>query len=169
MIKKICFILLILLSLSIVACSKTTESGADKASVTSQNITKYGAPERKYDLQGQVKIIRGNEISVNKIVGEQLELTEEEKLIRQEERKNLSPEEKQQIKEQKTEISDETTTFIVPIGVPIISTQNIGGNPEAKQMDLADIQKGSSLKIWFKADSQDSEAEFIQLMNTDGI
>lgn len=166
--KRLVFILLILLLVvSFTACSNSTESKENIT--TTQNITQYGAPERRYDLQGQVKSIRGNEVTINKVIREQVELTEEEKAKRQKERQNMSQEEKQKLKEEKTIISDETQAFIVPVGVSIIATQNLGGQSEVKKMDLADIKKGTLLKIWFKADSNNGEAEFIQIMNSGGI
>lgn len=159
--------LILILIVTFTACSNSTQSKENIS--TTQNITQYGAPERRYDLQGQVKSIRGNEVTVNKVIGEQLELTEAEKAKRQQEMQNLSPEEKQKSRDDRVKITDETLTFIAPVGVPIITTQNIGGKVEAKKMDLADIKKGALLKIWFKADSNNGEAEFIQIMNSGGI
>ncbi len=166
--KKIAFTFLILfIIVSIAACSGSKDSKDDTAAT--QDISRYGAPERRYDLQGQVKSIRGNEVTVNEVIGEQLELSEEERTKRRQEMQNLSPEERQKSREDRLKISDETQAFIVPVGVPIISSQNMGGKPEVKKMDLADIQKGSLLKIWFKDDSNNGEAEFIQIMNSGGI
>lgn len=160
------FIVLLFITVSGVACSNSTTS---KTNETTQNTKQLTIPERRFDIQGQVKSIRGNEIAVYKVVGEQLELTDEEKAKRREERQNLSPEEKQQARESTIKVTDETQSFIVPVGVPIITSQNIGGNPQIEKMDLADIKQGSLLKIWFKVDSNNEEAEFVQLMNSGGI
>ncbi|NLI91772.1 MAG: hypothetical protein GX434_06050 [Peptococcaceae bacterium] len=160
-------LLFLLLIITLVGCSNSTVS---KTTVTSsQGTSQLTIPERKFDIQGQVKSIRGNELTVNIVVGEQLELSDEEKAKRRAEMQNLSPEERQQKRENTIKVTNETKSFIIPVGAPIIASQYIGGSQEIKKMDLADIKQSSLIKIWFKADSNSQEAEFIQLMATGGI
>lgn len=167
--RKLGFIFLVFLFVSITCAACSSSSASPTNQTPTQNPSQLTIPERRFDLQGQVKSIRGNEITVYKVVGEQLELTEEEKAKRREDRQNLSPEEKQQARDSTIKVTDETQAFIVPVGVPIVTSQNIGGKPEIDKMDLADIKQGSLLKVWFKADSNSQEAEFVQIMSNGGI
>jgi len=37
----------------------------------------------------------------------------------------------------------------IPVGIPIISTQNIGGKTEIENLNLADIKQGDSIRFWY--------------------
>jgi hypothetical protein len=156
--------------LSLSACSGSQETAAiEDGSKASQSLTEYGAPDRPFDLQGQVQTIQGNEITVYAVIGEQLELTEEEKAKKKEEMQNLTPEEKQNLKAESQTISEEAQVFIVPVGIPIIATQSVDAVSQVNELELSDITKGALLKIWFSEDSNQEEAVFIQLANSSGI
>lgn len=156
--------------LSLSACSDSQEASVvESGSGGAQSLTEYGAPDRPFDLQGQVQSVQGNEITVYAVIGEQLELTDEEKEKKKEEMQNLTPEEKQNLKAESQTISDETQVFIVPVGIPIIATQSVDGVSQVNELELSDIAKGTLLKIWFSEDSNQEEAVFIQLANSGGL
>lgn len=165
--KLISLIFSLLLIFTLAGCSGGESQGSE---TTTPIDTKAVIPDRQFDVQGQVKSIIGNEVVVNLMVGELVELTEEEKAQKQAEMQNLSPEEKQALNADKRTVSDETKTFIIPVGVPIVTIQNGGENAEEEMIittfDLADIKKGTQLKIWFREDSAEGEAEFVQIQNS---
>lgn len=166
--RRYIFVLLLLfVSVAAIGCSNSSDSNSQTAAENSTRaLTQSGAPDRRFDMQGIVKSIIGNEVTVNIVIGEQAELSEEEKAKRRAERQNMSPEERQQSREANFKVTNETKSVIIPVGVPIVMTQNNTGTPEVTKMELADIKKGSVLKIWIKSGSTSEEVEFVQISNS---
>jgi PBP1b-binding outer membrane lipoprotein LpoB len=135
--------------------SNPTSSSSESSDSISAQATTGGnpanpaKPDRPADLQGKVKQIRGNQVSIFKAEATGPELTEEEKAKRREQIQQLSPEEKAKAREERSKITDETIDITIPVGIPIVSNQNVGGQVETETLNLADIQQGNFIKFWF--------------------
>lgn len=137
--------------------SASSESSAPQATAGG-NPVDPAKPDRPADLQGKVKQIRGNQISILKAQITGPELTEEEKAKRREQMQQLSPEERAKAREERTKITDETMDLTIPVGIPIVSTQNVGGKIETETLNLADIKQGDFIKFWFTNGNPDEIA-----------
>lgn len=96
--------------------SSSTPALAQK--VSSENSGEI--PNRVADLQGKVKQIRGNQLTVYKAEITAPELTEEEKAKRRETMQQLSPEERAKAREDRFKITDEVINLTIPVGIPIV-------------------------------------------------
>ena len=171
-----------LISIAVVGCSSETKAPQqDDAAAVSENQTVV-IPQEQPSLMGKVKDIVGNEVivfkgEVNQTEGPPKEepkpLTEEAqdqiKAIREkvaagtitpeqarEELQSLGIQPNQT--QNRMEFTEETETFIIPVGTPIVTMQR--GTNEANQVELTDITKDNILLIWKK----DDVVEFVQLM-----
>ena len=114
-------------------------------------------PESKADVSGVVSSIIGNEITVsllaknNENVSESSteELTDEEKAEKQAEKQteNQAKRDAGETGSGMTDItlSGETVDFIIPVGTPVMLSSGTG---ELVRVNIADIMKGASIKVW---------------------
>lgn len=147
--------------------SSNTTSGSSSDSISAEAAASGSQinpakPDQPADLQGKVKQIRGNQISIFKAQVTGPELTEEEKAKRREQMQQLTPEERAAARDERTKITDETVDLTIPVGIPIISTQNVGGQIQTDTLNLADIKQGDFIKFWF-ANGNSDEITVVQV------
>ncbi len=163
--KSLVYIIMLSLMFLVVGCSSKSETGSASAPSTSQEDagdTAGSRPDRAPDLEGKVKQIRGNEITVLKVIRTGPELTEAEKAKRRQQMQALSPEERAKLQAEMFKVTDETIDLTIPVGVPIVSNQNVGGKLETENISLADVRQGNLLKLWFAQGSSD-EIIYVQV------
>ncbi|WP_092482097.1 hypothetical protein [Desulfoscipio geothermicus] len=166
--KKVIFLLISLLVFVLLqGCNSgsndTANAPAQSSGQSSQNVTRWGGPERPADLWGQVKTIRGNKLTVFKVENN-IAQTEEEREALRGQMQSLSPEERAQARAERIKVSDETVDIIIPVGVPVIATGNFGG--EAAEVDISQIKQGDIVKFWLEEEPSgegESMAEFVQI------
>ncbi len=114
-------------------------------------------PEEKPELVGRVKDIVGNEVTVYKVQADTQ--TEPGGGSR-----NLPDQSANQnnrgamMRATAMRVTDETETFIIPVGTPIVTIQR--GTDEVKAINLTEIKKDQILRIWKK----DGSVVFVQVM-----
>ncbi len=145
--------------------SSSSPSAADSGQQVSSKSSSENSgelPNRPADLQGKVKQIRGNQLTVYRAEITAPELTEEEKAKRRETMQQLSPEERAKAREERFKVTDEAIELTIPVGIPIVSTQNVGGKLTTENLNLADIKQGDFIKFWF-AGGGSTEIIYLQL------
>ncbi len=176
--KRIILVLMVaLLSLTVVGCSGGTEAApkeAQEAKAGSSESQKVSLPEEKPALIGKVKEIVGNEVTVykaevNSNQGPPQESQTKDAQRKEEQAKNSS--EKSQTPNQNNQgarpgnggfrmnFTEETETFMIPVGVPIVTMQGGRGSQEATVVQLTQIKKDTVLRIWKTND----EVSFVQV------
>ena len=149
-------------------CSSGSVGNGDSGANTggegqSNNAVRFGGPERGPDLIGKVKTIVGNKLTVYKVEGD-FELTEEERQQQRSRMQGLSPEERAKERAERFKVSEETADILIPVGVPIIATGNLGG--DVAEVDMSDIKKNDFLRLWFEepgGSGGEMRAEFVQI------
>lgn len=143
-------------------CSSAPADSSAPQAADSGSPADPAKPDRPADLQGKVKQIRGNQLTIFKIEATAPEMTEEEKAKRREQMQQLSPEEKAKTREERNKITDETMDLTIPVGIPVITTQNIAGKIETETLNLADIKQGDLIKFWY-VNGNPEEIAFVQV------
>ena len=151
-----------------VGCSSGGESAQNQqqkntaAAVENQNVA---LPEGSPAFTGKVKDIVGNEVTVYKSEVVQGEAAPKDASAGQ-----------AQIQSQaggtgvpgnrgfSMKFTEETQTFIIPVGTPIVTMQRGTGGASLSQAGLTDIKKESILRVWEK----DGEVSFVQLTGGGG-
>ena len=135
--------------------SNVTNNSTDM-NVVADNVIEL--PDRPAELNGVVRSIEGNELTLANEIREQT-LTEEEKAAQQEERKSMTQEERQALKAAEMEsVETETITFIIPVGVPVLKGSG-AADGSSINADLAEIKAGSYISVWMN----NNEAEAVKL------
>lgn len=163
--KSLVYLAVLSFMFVVVGCTSNNDTSSTSEPPTSQvsaGDTTTERPDWAPDLEGKVKQVRGNEITVLKVIRTAPELTEEEKAKRREQMQSLSPEERAKIQAEMFKITDETLDLTIPVGVPVVSNQNVGGKIETENVSLADIRQSNMLKFWFAEGSSD-EIIYVQL------
>lgn len=165
--------LVIILAMSMVfsGCSSPSIEEAKGSEITStmEMTTDLTTPERKSEVYGVVNKMIGNEVTVQIVVSTELgevELTEEEKEAKRIERQSMSPEERQAAKDATMTVTDEKVDIIIPVGTPIVIGSGSGDGAKT-QLELVDIHKGSTVKIWL-VEGREGEvgmAEYVQIIS----
>lgn len=165
--KSLVYMMMLILLLSAVGCSSKTNNGSTEAPTTqvSEGNGAGERPDKAADLEGKVKQIRGNEITVLKLIRTRPELTEEEKVKRRQQMMNLSPEERAKMQADMFKVTDESIDVTIPVGVPIVSNQTAGGKLVTESVSLSEIRQGSTIRFWFAEGSSD-EIIYVQVMRT---
>lgn len=186
--NKPMFMLMIILVIAlVVGCSSGTET---PQKVTQENAAavsegqKVALPEEQPALFGKVQEIVGNEVTVFKgEVRQNEEAPQEEPVSAEAQEKiqairekiqngTITPEQAReelqslgfqpnQNPNRAMQFTEETETFIIPVGTPIVTIQR-GANTEneANQVGLTDIKKDSILRIW---KNDDDTVSFVQV------
>lgn len=154
------------LFLFVTGCSSGSGGGANSTGGGGQtnNASRFGGPERSPDLIGKVKTIVGNKLTVYKVQGD-FTLTEEERAERRARMQSLSPEERARERAERYKVSEETIDVLIPVGVPIISTSNLG--EEVTEVDISAIKKNNFLRLWFEEPGSfggEMRAEFVHII-----
>lgn len=182
--KRIMLVLVVaLLSLTVVGCSGSSGTGgteasqkeAQEAKEASSGSQKVSLPEEKPAFMGKVKEIVGNEVTVykaevNQNQGPPQESQAKDAQLKEKQAKD-SPENQTQTPNQANQearpgnggfrmnFTEETETFMIPVGVPIVTMQRGGGSQEATVVELSQIKKDTVLRIWKTND----EVSFVQV------
>lgn len=165
--KSLVYIMMFILLLTAVGCSSKPKTGPTETPnpqvIEGNKVDER--PEGTPDLEGKVKQIRGNEITLLKVIRTRAELTEEEKAKRRQQMMNLSPEERAKLQAEMFKVTDESIDVIIPVGVPIVSNQNAGGKLVTESVSLSEIRQGNIVRFWFAEGSPD-EIIHVQVMRT---
>ncbi|MDK2822868.1 MAG: hypothetical protein PWQ67_1308 [Clostridia bacterium] len=152
--KKIllCISLFLILVIS-VGCLKSKEVSQEADLANMQNNINLQILEEKPVFIGKVKEIIGNEVTVYKI-----QMTQDN---------NQSADNVDQGKEKvmrmpRFTVTEETETFIIPVGTPIILKQR--GSSEIITAELTEIKKDQMLSVWKDGDT----VKLVQLMGGSG-
>ncbi|MDF1616431.1 hypothetical protein [Petrocella sp. FN5] len=168
--------IVLLMIINISGCSfETTEVESKTSEASTIEATTTPVPERKAEVMGIIKNVIGNEVSVSLLLKnteseENMEqealLTDEEKAAKQAEKKaanqaaNARNIEKDPM--EKVELSGEMRDVVIPVGTKVVQSTGTG---EFIDLNIGDILKGTSVKIWLIEDGEGevAVAEFVQL------
>lgn len=138
------------------ACNNSSDHASSKSTEfeTSSENTNYELPARIPDLQGKVKEIIGNEVTIFKMMSSDAQGS-----------KNLADKEALPKKPggNRLQLSTETECFMIPVGIPIVTLKMTEGQRTAQSVDMTEITKDAILKIW---KAEDGTVEFVQLSGT---
>ncbi|GAB6181823.1 hypothetical protein JCM14036_31420 [Desulfotomaculum defluvii] len=163
----------IFLAAAMVGCgggTATTEKAAatkEVAAETSES-QKISMPEERPILIGKVKEIVGNEVTIFKAEVDQNGTPAQEAPVKQTQNQNKQQENNQNNQQVnpgarmgnggfRMNFSEETETFMIPVGVQIVSMQR--GSQEATDVGITAIKKDSVLRIW----KTNGEISFVQV------
>jgi hypothetical protein len=132
--------------------SSTTPKTTDNQSSVSSQAT-VTVPGRTPELVGKVKEIIGNEVTVFKA---KIETDQGRPAQQRQERASNAVNERQGSPPQ-VSFTEETETFIIPVGIPVATMQR--GGTEAILAQLTDIKKDQIIRVWKTGET----VEFIQL------
>lgn len=108
-------------------------------------------PDRPAEVNGLVRSIEGNEVTIAKEIKEN-NLTEEEREAQKDDRAAMTQEERQALKAELTEsMETENVTLIIPVGVPIIKGSGVADG-ENVAAELAEIKSGVYISLWIVDD-----------------
>ncbi|HAA90389.1 MAG: Uncharacterized protein XD63_1712 [Thermoanaerobacterales bacterium 50_218] len=160
-------LIFLLFSVSAMSCSSGTENQKTEGQIqsnaeslaTSENIV---VPRERPDLIGKVKDIVGNEVTVYKV--EIAEATEQKSQENSQKPVANKTNQNSQDLSRATrpiglKVTEETETFIIPVGTPIVTMQR--GTNEIKTVALTEIKKDQLLRVWKKDDT----VIFVQVMS----
>ncbi len=173
-------------SMLFAGCSQSNRvsapEGGSVSSHAANDTTLNKAPERKADVYGKVKTILGNEVTLEvaemperpeKVSKQKSEKGSKEKPEIGEGVKTKSSEEIQQFKEQMKEKMDksikltgEVETFIIPVGLPIVSSGKGKSVDGTTTLELIDIYEGMFLQVWFEEGEAEADklAQYVRAM-----
>lgn len=172
MFKKGLWLMLVCVTLIIAGCGpdKAVNTGAAGNAVPqwSGNASQWGGPDRISDLTGKVKTIRGNKVTVFRVIAANENKSEEERAKLQTEMQSLSPEERAKRREEQNKVTNETINLIIPVGTPIVKNQRLGDKTETTKLEIGDIKEGDFLKLWLEKQSsgEESYVEFVQVLQS---
>lgn len=160
--KKVAFpLVIVLIAAMTVGCSskgtETTNQASQKTNTTVAAVQKVALPEEAPVLIGKVKEIVGNEVTVYKARITQNSETAEtpkEKSVKNTQTPNQNQTKngaKPENRGPKMNFTEETETFMIPVGTPIVAMQR--GSQEASEVGLTEIKKDTVLRIWKKDDT----------------
>lgn len=121
-------------------------------------------PDRSAEINGTIKEIIGNEVTVANEIGKPV-LSDEEKAANKEARQNLTPEERTALREEEQQTFEtEDVSIVIPVGIPII-----GGSGEATgemvTIDIADLTKGTYVSVWI---TPENKVEYVKVKGING-
>lgn len=174
---KIFLIISLTFVLPLTACSsfnfqKSTETALKNNSQFSKEQDsekqKQGRIQDRADLYGRVKTIIGNEVVLELM--EMPKANEQEKSETDREGNTSTGQfppgqgsgfRQRSGGQREVNLTGETMTFFIPVGVPI----NSFGINESKELDIADIYQGNILQVWY---DNDTDKNIIQVMVMQG-
>lgn len=163
--RKIAVLVITLIMVTAAGCGgaeTTQEAGADTAAQEQQ----VALPEEAPALIGKVKEIVGNEVTVFKAELPQNQTAPAERPVNQNStgqgqnnagQSRDNPGQRPLNKGMAMNFTEETETFLIPVGTPIVSMQR--GTGKASQVALTDIKKDTILRVW----KQDGNITFVQV------
>ncbi|MBN2793885.1 MAG: hypothetical protein JXR88_00665 [Clostridia bacterium] len=177
--KKITILIMIgILALNMISCSSNEDVASTTVNevsvVTETDTAEKVVPDRKAEISGVVKNIVGNEVTISLIEKETTgtqdqssteELTEEEKA----EKQAANQASKGSNSSSGTGMTDvalsgETVDIIIPVGTSVVKSDGTG---ELAELNIGDIFKGDTVKVWILEGGEDSVqiAEFVQVLD----
>lgn len=112
------------------------------------------SPTRLAEINGYIKSIQGNEITIANEIGAK-EITEEERARRQ----KLTQEERQALKAQESaNLTKESVDITVPVGITIVKGSGAADGTNIKA-EMSELTNGVYVSIWKTGDS----VEFVKL------
>lgn len=175
--KVIRLFMMILMLAIVTGCGNPSGTALKSSEETIAEVSqgeKMTLPEEKPVLIGKVKEVIGNEVTLYKAEILQNERNPGERSGRQPQDQNAGQANQAQNQTQtnagstpenrglRMQFSEETETFIIPVGTPIVTMQR--GTGEATEVGLAGIKKDTILRIWKTADT----ISFVQAANGGG-
>lgn len=182
--KTLLILLMILIAAITVGCSSGGTETSEKTTQASTEVASKGEtitmPEERPALTGKVKEIIGNEVTVYiaqvpQNQGKPRDISNQaqpqERTQNQEKPQNQPQGQNQpqsgdgastQNRGFAMNFTEETKTFIIPVGTPIVTMQR--GSREATQVGLTEIKKDSILRVWMKDDA----VSFVQVAGGNG-
>ncbi|AEG59213.1 hypothetical protein [Desulforamulus ruminis] len=159
-------LLFIFISTLVVGCSNTAETAQktpQENSSTADGSEKITMPEGRPTLMGKVKEIIGNEVTVYIAQAPQNEEAPKEEATKQPQTEESSqPNQRAGNRGFAMNFTEETKTFIIPVGVPIVTMQR--GSAEVSDVGLTGVKKDAILRIW----EQDGAISFVQVTGGGG-
>ncbi|MEG6513852.1 hypothetical protein V6C32_18310 [Desulforamulus ruminis] len=152
-------LLLVFIAAITAGCQSSDAEEGQKASPGMAESEKVTLPQGEPALIGKVKEIIGNEVTV--YIAQAAQNGETDKPADQTETQN------QEHKGERTgtlggevTFSEETETFLIPVGVPMVAMQS--GRNEAGEIELTKITADAILRIW----KTDGAISFVQVTNS---
>lgn len=168
------FLLLFTAVLFLAGCSSgggggnPQNTGAALGSQPYNSASQWGGPDRLSDLTGKVKTVRGNKLSVFKVLSSNENMSDSERAKYQSEMQSLSPEERARRREEMNKVTDETFDILIPVGTPIVKGNLVDGKVQATKLEVGDIKEGDQLKLWLEKQPSagDLSVEFVQVQQS---
>lgn len=153
-VRKFVFVLMIVLIAAIaVGCSGGTEATHKDSQENNAAVSegqKVALPEERPALIGKVKDIVGNEVTVFKGELPQNRGTPTEQPATQSQNQ-ANQGARPQNRGMGITFTEETETFLIPVGTPIVTMQR--GTGEVTQVGLTEIKRDTILRVWKKDDT----------------
>lgn len=175
--KPICMLIISAAAIVAVGCSSGQESPQNPEQGNAAAVTEsqtVALPEGSPAFTGKVKDIVGNEVTIYKAEVNQSEAASKEAPA------GSQPQSQSQSQAQSQnqaggagvpgnrissmKFTEETQTFIIPVGTPIVTMQRDAEGASSKQVGLTEIKKDSILRVWEK----DGQVSFVQLTGAGG-
>ena len=179
--KRIIISIVLAFSLMFVGCNSnngvTSTENSGSINTAGQGVSsQLGAPDRMPDLTAKINTIRGNKLTVYKMIGGNQDLSEAERAAQRSYMQSLTLEEREKIRAEQNQVSNEMFEIIVPVGTPIMSVQNIAGKAIIEELNIADLKEGSMVRFWIEGGSEQLTAvkgealyvEFVQIAGGGG-
>jgi len=162
--KLVLILIVAFISVIAVSCSSGTKDPKENDVAAVSESEKVVIPKEKPDLTGKVKEIIGNEVTVYKVQVDVDEARpgEESQNSANEESNQNNQGSRQQNRVAGFRVTEETETFIIPVGAPIVTMQRRTG--ETNTIELTEIKKDQILRVWKKNDA----VELVQVMGGAG-
>ncbi|HBV97824.1 MAG: hypothetical protein JL50_02715 [Peptococcaceae bacterium BICA1-7] len=171
--KTVCLFIIAAAAIAAVGCGReSTQNTGQQNAAASTESQAVALPGESPAFIGKVKDIVGNEVTVYKAEVNQSQAAPKEAPA------GSQPQSQDQSQAQNQaggagvpgnrgfamKFTEETQTFIIPVGTPIVTMQRGAGGASSKQAGLTDIKKESILRVWEK----DGEVSFVQLTGAGG-
>ncbi len=169
--KKIILIPLFLLILLLSGCNQPNETQTENEEITtSENQpTPFTKPEPKADLNGSIKSIIGNEITITVRDMSSLENGEIDRDALREKMQNMSDIERQKmLTEMMASIKTEDIKVLFPVGIPMGIAERSGNRDDSdfkityKDASLENVKIGKNVTVWLnKTEKERKIAEVV--------
>lgn len=177
--KRILLVFLVaLLSLAVAGCGSSGGKATAQQETTAPAGEKITLPEERPTFICRVKEIIGNEVTVYKAILNENQASERPAQAKETTEENAKPGPREAANQAnqgarpggggpgggvpRLSFSEETETFLIPVGVPIVSMQR--GTGEVTEVGLTQIKKDSILQIW----QTNGEITFVQVAGGGG-
>lgn len=173
--KPICMLIITAAAIVAVGCSSGKESIQNPQQGNAADVTgsqTVALPGGSPAFAGKVKDIVGNEVTVYKAEVNQSGAAPKEAPAGSQPQAQSQPQSQNQAggagvpgnRGLNMKFTEETQTFTIPVGTPIVTMQRGAGGVSSKQAGLTEIKKESILRVWEK----DGVVSFVQLTGGNG-